>query len=77
MLSTSPSHWSDSARSPHLIETLHHRGYRFIAPIQSTVGAGGSPVSGMDQRGVGEGETIPPAFGASQRPQGETLGGLC
>jgi hypothetical protein len=60
----------DSAQSPHLIETLHHHGYRFIAAIQFTAGAGGSRESGMDLRGAGEGETTPPAFGASQRPQG-------
>jgi Tol biopolymer transport system component/DNA-binding winged helix-turn-helix (wHTH) protein len=62
----------DSAQSPHLIETLHHRGYRFIAPIQGTAGAGGSPVRGMDLRDAAEVETTPRAFGASQRSQGGT-----
>src|SRR5882762_1536237 len=33
----------DSAESPHLVETLPRRGYRFIAPVEGVVAAGPPP----------------------------------
>src|ERR1043166_1981389 len=35
----------DSAETPRYIETLHRRGYRFIAPIQARPGSGSAVVS--------------------------------
>jgi len=47
----------DSAESPHLIETLHRRGYRFIALTHGTAGGSKSPESAPEVREVGDGET--------------------
>src|SRR5208337_1143689 len=33
----------DSADNPRFVETLHRRGYRFIAPVETTGAQGGAP----------------------------------
>jgi TolB-like protein/DNA-binding winged helix-turn-helix (wHTH) protein/Tfp pilus assembly protein PilF len=59
----------DSAESPRFIETLPRRGYRFIAPIEQTVGAsvagtptsfaGDHPIAVIPAREGGIGSTVP------------------
>ena len=42
----------DSAANPRFVETLHRRGYRFIAPVES---AGAAPAVAETERRFGEG----------------------
>src|SRR6202789_1927607 len=50
----------DDPEKPRYIETLHRRGYRFIAPTHVAARAAESPESRADLRIVSEGETAPP-----------------
>src|SRR6202451_363948 len=59
----------DDPEKPRYIETLHRRGYRFIAPTHVTARAAESPESRADLRIVSEGETAPPEARAEHAPQ--------
>jgi Tol biopolymer transport system component/DNA-binding winged helix-turn-helix (wHTH) protein len=59
----------DDPEKPRYIETLHRRGYRFIAPTHVTARAAESTEGRADLRIVSEGETTPPEAIADHAPQ--------
>jgi Tol biopolymer transport system component/DNA-binding winged helix-turn-helix (wHTH) protein len=59
----------DDPEKPRYIETLHRRGYRFIAPTHVAARAAESPESRAELRIVSEEETAPPEAMADHAPQ--------
>lgn len=63
----------DSAETPRYIETLHRRGYRFIAPIQAQPANGSAVVSRHSEAGLSTGSTSPTSPVAAYLESGLTL----
>jgi Tol biopolymer transport system component/DNA-binding winged helix-turn-helix (wHTH) protein len=59
----------DDPEKPRYIETLHRRGYRFIAPAHVTARVTESPESRADLRIVSEGQSVPAEGSANLTPQ--------
>src|SRR5271156_803394 len=59
----------DDPEKPRYIETLHRRGYRFIAPTHVAARDAESPESRADLRIVSEGETAPAEGSVNLAPQ--------